>query len=114
MHSTIKLECGGVESSSGGRELAGDGDESISWAFGEGDASAHDGRTGTSLGGASAISICSRIALWHQFSSLVETIRQRPDCALKDQVPTVEPWSYDQAKRAASTYAAARRALYFD
>lgn len=114
MHSTVKLECGGVESSSGGRELAGDGDESISWAFGEGDASAHDGRTGTSLGGASAISICSRIVLWHQFSSLVETIRQRPDCALKDKVPTVEPWSYDQAKRAASTYAAARRALYFD
>ena len=110
MHSSIKLECGGTDTSSGGRELAGDGDESISWALGEGSFSSHDGRTGTALGGESAISICSRVVLWHQFSRLMKLIEENPDCTLRR--PRVEPWTYNAAKRAASAYSVARQALY--
>ena len=72
----VKIECDGVDTASGGRELAGDGDESISWALGEGAASAHDGRTGTALGGTDAISICSR-AVRHYFLRLVRVVSER-------------------------------------
>jgi len=111
MHSSIKLECVGVDTSSGGRELAGDGDASISWALGEGSSSTHDGRTGTALGGQSAISICSRVVLWHQFSQLMKSIEENPGCTLR--APRVEPWTYDAAKRAASAYSNLRQTLYF-
>ena len=110
LHSPINIEGGGIDSSSGGRELAGDGDESISWALGEGTASAHDGRTGTALGGVGTISICSRAVLWHQFSRLVERIKMRGlSCDIT--LPHAENWTYDGLKRA-SPYHSARRTLY--
>ena len=110
MYSGIKLESGGGDTASGGRELAGDGDESISWSFGEGTPSAHDGRTGVSIGGGGAISICSRAVLWYQFSNLVKVVQNTPACALR--APNVNGWTYDEAKRAATSYSSARRKVF--
>ena len=107
LYSSIKIECGGVDTASGGRELAGDGDESISWALGEGTASAHDGRTGTALGGADAISICSRAILWHYFLKLVSVVSERSALPVPTEITT-----YDAAKRQASEYASERQKLY--
>lgn len=107
LYSSVKIECDGVDTASGGRELAGDGDESISWALGEGAASAHDGRTGTALGGTDAISICSRAVLWHYFLRLVRVVSERSALPVPIEITT-----YAAAKREASEYASERRKLY--
>jgi hypothetical protein len=112
MYSGIKLESCGGDTASGGRELAGDGDESISWSFGEATPSAHDGRTGVSIGGGGEISICSRMVLWYQFSNLVEVVRNAPACALR--TPSVNGWTYDEAKRAATSYSSERQKVFVE
>jgi Ran GTPase-activating protein (RanGAP) involved in mRNA processing and transport len=111
LKSAAKLEFRGKDSPSGGRELAGDGDESISWSLGEGAASAHDGRTGTALGGVPLISLCSRVVLWHQFERVVKAIRNdaRASTLLP---PDTEVWTYDRLKRTSAAYESKRRELY--
>jgi len=109
LRSGVKLEFSGTNAASGGRELAGDGDESVSWAFGEGAISSHDGRTGSAIGGTGSTSVCSRVVLWHQFLRVVDAIRDSPGCILR--IPSADAWTYTALKRASKAYMDARDAL---
>ena len=111
LRSGVKLECNAADAASGSRQLAGDGDESISWANGEGGASSHDGRTGTAIGGVGTTSLCSRVVLWHQFLGVVDAIRTGSPAALS--VPEVDgAWTYPSLKRASKAYMRDRDALF--
>jgi hypothetical protein len=48
--------------------------------------------------------------LWYQFSNLVKVVQNTPACALR--APNVNGWTYDEAKRAATSYSSARRKVF--
>jgi len=112
---TVKLEGSAgagerIERSHSNRADAGDGDESLTWARGDGTRSRHDGRTGGPVGGGGPVPACSRAALHGMFRRAVAALAGRGDLAAVPRELESKPAS--EVKRLAEAYSAGQFALF--
>lgn len=94
------------------RADAGDSDESITWCYGEGGVTRHDGRTGMTVGGGGPVPVVARAWQFRDLQNTLGTIKGKRevfDVLDSDKIFTLK--SAEDAKAAAVTYAAGKHAL---